>query len=136
MTKVRFKKGYKYQICSDFDIFVDIFPGENIDVEFISLQTDGLLTIKSGYASDGPSGPTIDTKNFMRGAFVHDALYQLIRMEKLSLSHRKQADKELRKICREDGMTWIRAWWVYKAVRFGGKDSALPENKKKVLIAP
>ena len=48
------------------------------------LNTKGHLIIKRSYAWDGPSGPTIDTKNFMRGSLVHDALYQLMRHEHLS----------------------------------------------------
>jgi hypothetical protein len=46
------------------------------DAIMITLLREGLLFISVGYSSDGPSGPTIDAKSFMLGAFVHDALYE------------------------------------------------------------
>ena len=48
----------------------------------------------------------------------------------------KTADKELKRICREDGMSSIRAWWVYESVRQFGGSAASAENVKSVLIAP
>lgn len=96
-----------------------------ISTEFIELcgstGTKG-LKISNMYAWDGPSGPTIDTESFMRGSLVHDALYQLIREGYLDKKvWRPYADKLLRKICLEDGMSKFRAWYVYHSVRwFGG----------------
>lgn len=131
-----YKSGYKYQLDTSYSVLVDIHPKEDIKTDFIDLLKGGTLTIWKGYAWDGPSGPTIDTKNFMRGSLVHDALYQLIRQEYLSKNSREQADKELRRICLEDGMSRIRAWWVYRAVKLGGKSAADPRHKKEVLTAP
>jgi hypothetical protein len=120
--KIRYRDGYKYQLSAGHSEQVSIIPREHIVVtDFIVLSMDGVLIINKGYAWDGPSGPTIDTKNFMRGSLVHDALYQLMREGLISERWREQADKELQRICIEDGMWKIRAWWVYLAVRgFGG----------------
>ncbi len=71
--------GYKYQLRRDIKVRVSIRQPRDIVTRFIKLTPDGYLTVRLGYASDGPSGPTVDTKTIMRGAFVHDALYQLIR---------------------------------------------------------
>ena len=71
----------------------------------------------------------------MRGSLVHDALYQLMREGLLDLGWRETADQELRRVCLEDGMSAIRAWWVYKAVRFGGESSAV-WREPNVLVAP
>ena len=80
-----------------------------------------MLLIKQGYSWDGPSGPARDTNNFMRASLVHDALYQLIEESQLHKKHRKDADKAMRKICKEDGMGGPRRFWTYWAVRiFGG----------------
>ena len=68
----------------------------------------------------------------MQGSLVHDALYQLMRECVIEQSQRKIADEILRKICREDGMSKIRAWWVYQGVRIGGASSANPD----MLTAP
>ncbi len=133
---IEYKSGYKYQLAKEYAIRVDIKSTRDIKTEYIELTNDGILTIKKGYCWDGPSGPTIDTKNFMRGSLIHDALYQLIRMKELALRYRISADDELRKICIDDGMSRIRAWWVYTALGFFGESASLPENAKKIEVAP
>jgi len=137
MDFISYKKGYKYQIVEPYATDIPIKPDRDIDTDYIALTAAGRLTIKKGYAWDGPSGPTIDTLNFMRGSLVHDALYQLMREKHLDkVTHRKTADELLRKMCKEDGMSSIRAWWVYVAVRKFGDTSADPANEKKVIKAP
>ncbi len=84
--------------------------------QYIWLSTHHLKVYKR-YAWDGPSGPTFDTKTFMRGSLFHDALCQLIGEGLLDKKYRKYADQLLRKICLEDGMSKFRAWYVYMAVR-------------------
>jgi hypothetical protein len=69
-----------------------------------SWDTKSTRRISKGYAWDGPSGPTIDTGNFMRGSLIHDALYQLMRTGNLPTSFRERADLLLRKTCIDDGM--------------------------------
>ncbi len=135
--QIEYKCGYKYQLHKEYTLNVEIYPNEFINTDYIYLNTNGMLVIKKGYAWDGPSGPTFDTKNFMRGSLVHDALYQLIRIEKIDYDkYRNVADRELQRICIEDGMCRIRAWWVYQGVRFCGKKAARPENRKKIHISP
>ncbi len=136
-SSIHYREGlYKYQLVQDYTSFVSIF-GWKIDTPYIKLNTEGKLTLKTGYAWNGPSGPTIDTKNFMRGSLVHDALYQLMRMGRLPRkSCRYSADCILRRMCIEDGMSKIRAWWIYKIREaFGGVASQV-RNRKKVLSAP
>jgi hypothetical protein len=132
---IKYRGGYKYQLIEPYAVTVAIKPPFDICHDYISLSTNGVLTINGGYAWDGPSGPTVDTKNFMRGSLVHDALYQLMREGHLSQECRKIVDEELRRICREDGMSSIRAWWVYRGVRFGGENSA-ERQPEVVLTAP
>ena len=118
---IKYKGGYKYQLKRDYEVQTGVYPLRNCYSKFIRLTRHGKLYISAGYAWDGPSGPTFDTENFMRGSLVHDALYQLIREGWLDPSYREQADKELHRLCREDGMCRIRAWWVYWAVRWFGE---------------
>ena len=135
MKVIKYKDGYKYQLAETYSVKVGVFPPAPVQHEYISLSQHGFLTIRKGYAWDGPSGPTIDTKNFMRGSLVHDALYQLIGEGLLPLDDREKADRELRRICIEDGMSEARAWWVYQAVRiFGNTAAATPE--KEPITAP
>ena len=133
---IEYKSGFKYQIHSDYRINLSFAPPKNIDTDYISFGLDGVLEIKKGYSSDGPSGPTIDTTNFMRGAFIHDALYQLIRLGELSMKYRALADQELRQCCLEDGMSSMRAWWIYNALKRGGRIAALPSSIKIINRAP
>ena len=126
------RRKYKYNLHSDFEYDADIQVNEDKDLGLISITKSGKLTIKKGYSWDGPSGPTIDTKNFMQGSLVHDALYQLMREGIIAQHQRKRADEILREICIADKMSKVRAWWVYNAVRIGGASAAKPD----LLAAP
>ena len=137
MECIAYKAGYKYQLKARYAVQIDIRPAAPIDMEYLGLTTDGILTVKKGYAWDGPSGPTIDTLNFIRGSLVHDALYQLMRERRLDEeTYREPADRLLQKMCMEDGMSTLRAWWVYQGVHLFGKPSADPANDKPVIRAP
>jgi len=134
---ITYRGGYKYQLVGDYAVDVATIPDADVETEYIALTTAGALTIRRGYAWDGPSGPSIHSKNFMRGSLVHDALYQLMRHEHLDKEvWRRHADLELKRICREDGMWPMRASWVYWAVRKWGDPSASPEGRKKTQTAP
>ncbi len=133
---IKYRSGYKYQLVEEHQVKVSVVPADNIKTDFIELSTEGMLVIKKGYAWDGPSGPTLDTPNFMRGSLVHDALYQLLRNELIEQKWRDEADEELRRICCEDGMPKICARLVYMAVRKWGKVAASPESRKKIHKAP
>lgn len=128
--KIRYRAGYKYQLADDYQVVIDIRPVEFILTSYIRLDVDGMLSIKNGYCWDGPSGPTVDTKNFMRGSLVHDALYQLLRAGRLAPQLRTAADGELRKICLQDGMSAVRTAWVYAGVRCGGEAAIRPTTDK------
>lgn len=134
--KIRYRAGYKYQLAETFRVRVRIRPPATIETEFITLTKRGLLFVKHGYAWDGPSGPAVDTPDFMRASLAHDALYQLLRQGYLDGSCRILADRELRRICRQDGMSWFRASYVYLGVRLGARYAADPADKKKVAEAP
>ena len=114
---------WKYELLEDYRIRIPaaLEPFAHIvDTPFIRLSPLA-LTIKQFYAWDGPSGPTIDTKDGMRGALVHDACYQLMRTGKMSTEAKGAVDAWFRTICREDGMSLVRAWYWYWGVRvFGG----------------
>ncbi|MFA5388097.1 MAG: hypothetical protein WC322_06990 [Candidatus Paceibacterota bacterium] len=144
--KVKYYKGaYKYQLAEDlvthlprYDGGFSIWPNSDIKVPFITLLPDGWLILLTGYASDGPSGPTWDRPSFMRGAFVHDGLYQLMRLRLLDrFIYRPVADKVLANICKEDGM-W--AWWadnvIENGVQYFAGPYADPSCKRELIIAP
>ena len=133
---IYYTKGYKYQLTQSYEVYVPIYRPFEIETQFISLDRFGRLIIRAGYAWDGPSGPTIDTLNFMRGSLVHDALYQLLRWELLPRSYRGRADYILKTLCYEDNMSALRSAIVYRALRVGGGPAADPSHRKKIYIAP
>lgn len=136
MAEILYKSGYKYQVAQDYRFTVsEEFPSLIHAGDFLRVAGRDVI-IKKGYAGDGPSGPTIDTKSFMRGAWEHDALYQLIREEVYPESLREAADKHLIATCEADGMSWARRQWVYYGLRIGGAKSASKSAIKPILRAP
>ena len=129
---------YKYQLVQDYNVTIAI-TGKTIDTDYISLTPAGELTVKKGYAWDGPSGPTIDTRSFMRGSLVHDSLYQLMRLGELEhKKHRGYADDLLKQMCLDDGMWKVRAGWVHWGVTNFGQSFATPsaEPDDEIFSAP
>lgn len=120
----------KYRLLEDYAHEIGV-EGVRYSGAYLRLSPEGRLTVKAGYGWDGPSGPTFDTEDFMRGSLVHDALYQLMREGVLDrYQHREMADRLLRDICIEDGMAPGRAEYVYCAVRACGELSATPEHER------
>lgn len=133
---IYYKKGYKYQLDQTYDDHITIRPEENIRTRYISLSVSGELEIRYGYAWDGASGPTIDTPSSMRGSLIHDALYQLMRMSLLDHKWKKAIDIMFEGTLVDDDMWSWRARIWYRGVEKLAGGATLPENKKKVHIAP
>jgi len=117
----------KYRLTEDYRIYVGIM-GFDIDTKYIKLEPDGWMTLRAGFESDGPSGPTIDSDNFMRGAWVHDGLYWLLRNWLLPPFYRFVADIIIYLIVREDGMSKMRAGMVFQGVLRGAQTAAMPNG--------
>lgn len=132
---MKYQKGFKYQLAKDEVIFVEWLIEYDIDTPYISIE-HGEVLVRKGYAWDGPSGPTFDTKSFMRGSLFHDALYQLMRLEELPRSLRHQIDELLIELCLEDKMWPLRAKWVMFGVDYFAASAAHPDHVKKVYTAP
>lgn len=134
-AQIRYMGGYRYLLVAVYSVPTKIL-GQRIDTEYINLQPDGILTVDAGYCWDGASGPAVDSKTIMRGSLIHDALYQLLRMELLLEKFRQASDRELYRACREDGMNWIRANYIYYAVRWFGRSSAAIGSRRVIEEAP
>lgn len=132
---IYYRDGYKYVLS---ETYIVLTPITRYDVrsQFILLTPDGTLTIIKGYAWDGASGPTIDTKSSMRGSLVHDAFYQLERENLISPAERDNIDRLLETICVEDGMLPLRAAFWRLAVQLFGGPCADPNRDHPPLIAP
>ncbi|GAD79673.1 DUF1353 domain-containing protein [Vibrio ezurae] len=133
---ILYRAGYKYQLAEECVFKLAIFPPQPIEMEFIRLSVDGWLTIRSGYAWDGPSGPVVDTTQNMRASLIHDALYQLLRCQYLPAEEKDAADKVFQQICIDDGVNELTAHMYYLGLKLGGKPASAPSNKKPTLKAP
>ncbi len=133
---IKYSPGYKYRLREDYTVKIRILPLPPILTKWAVLLSNGMLTIFEGYAWDGPSGPTVDTPDFMRGSLVHDVLYEMMRAGLLSLDYRCQADDILREICLEDGMEPFYAKLVHEAVSAFAEGRALPSGEPPILVAP
>ena len=125
---------YKYILLEDETTELSIdFGGYAAESDYIDLS-GRTLTVKSGYAWDGASGPTLDSACSMRASLVHDALYQLMRLRKLPRTLRGDVDKELYRLCIEDGMWKWRAKTWYFFVRLFAGGAAKPKKIEFVEI--
>lgn len=116
--RIKYKEGYKYQLSEDAFFDTGIFP-PSFDIKhgFFILSAQGILQIKYGYAWDGASGPTIDTKSSMRAALVHDCFCQMLRNRDLPYEvYAEEVHSLFRRMLLEDGMFAWRAWYWHKAV--------------------
>ena len=124
--KYRKLKQWKYQLTEQFETQLGFLPFKNYETEFIIFRMDGKLILKKYYAWDGASGPCPDVRQVMIGSLVHDALYQLIRLELLPRYNRKFADLELKKFCFRAGMNRCLAELIYWGVRVFARKGARP----------
>ena len=130
---IQYKTGYKYQIVKDAAFAVPELAGHTAFNDFLSLA-DGILTIGNGYAFDGPSGPTWDSKAGMQGALAHDAIYQMFREGLIPRNLKDIADSIFYRMCLEDGMGKVRAWYWYQGVKHFGRVATI--QNKDIRIAP
>lgn len=124
--KYRKISSYKYQLVEPERVFTKDLPDIDHDI-WVSIKRE-IMTISEGYMWDGAT-VAIDTEAFMRASLVHDALYQLIREGRLDKSYKGYADNLMHQICLEDGMSRIRAWYVYLGVKWGGGKSIKAKSK-------
>ena len=137
---MKYTAGCKYQLYEEVWFQTNIHPHEAILTDWIVLFKNGRIYIKKGYAWDGPSGPTYDSPDTMSPSLVHDAIYQLIRMEMLEPEARTKADELLGQMMRERGSKFAPLGWLQglrSRVWTGGtkwfaKWAARPGNTKKV----
>lgn len=131
---IHYKEGFKYALTEDTaPVQTGILPDKDIRHGFIFLGIDGLMVLLTGFAWDGPSGPTYDSPDSLRGSAFHDGLYGLMGEKLISIEHKDRADDLLRRLCIEDGMPHWRAELWHEAVKKLGAGHITPQI---VLTAP
>ena len=129
-------KNYRFQLAENayLDLYNE-FP--EVSYEWFLIK-DGKIYIYKGYAWDGASGPTIDTKDTIRASLIHDCLYQAMRLGLIEENYRKNADKELYNQMVSAGCWKFRAFLWYISVRlfcsyFAKKGRLFSKEIKKSL---
>ena len=131
----------KYQVAEDLYIDIPYWPFcYSIHTEFVSVRITGLgkavMCIKKYWCYDGPSGPAIDTPNFMEPSAAHDAWYWLMRWGHVPLWYRPYADDLMYDLCLKKEMCKLRAWWCCRAVKRFAEKSATLEGRRVIYTAP
>lgn len=131
---MQYTSGYKYQIREDIRFALPPeFDGIDIATDFITLK-NRILTVMRGYAYNGASGPTIDTKNSMRPTAFHDAMYQLMCLELLLREFKPLVDELFYELLRQDNMAAPRAFVWKRSVQKLGTGASI--RNKDILVAP
>ena len=131
---VFYRKGFKYQLTQVCIFQSSVYPPRNIITPFYEIHSNGIIIAKIGYAYDGASGPTFDSRCSMRPALGHDVVYQAMREGLLDWHFKTAIDDNFYEWLIEDGMWKWRAQRWYDAVsKFGGTEK---ENPYKEFSAP
>ena len=127
---IHYKEGYKYQLTRDYAVWTGIHPLGNITYPFFTIGEDGWLRVKAGYAWDGASGPTFDTKSSMRPSLVHDCFCQAAKDGWIDYKEfSPQYNQLFKSMCIEDGMWPLRAYlWQAGVVIGRGGDPEIPDD--------
>lgn len=83
-----------------------------------SFQDNDSVTLTPDYSWDGNSGPAVNTLKCLRASALHDAWCQAMQEDIFegSWMNWMRGASEYRKICRDDGMSRVRAWSRYFAI--------------------
>ena len=136
MSGIKYREGYKYQLAESVVIQTPV-KGYDVSSEFYTLHRNGILYIRAGYAWDGASGPTWDTKSSMRGSLIHDVFCQLMRRREVDYKLWHSVVNEFfKELCLEDGMWSARASLWASAVEFADAGDPSQGPDYPILTAP
>lgn len=133
---IRYSEGYKYQLEALYACETPV-TGTLIEDDLFTLYESGLLVIRKGFAWDGASGPTFDSKSSMRASLVHDVFCICMRDGRLSYEKWQDTVNEFfRQQCIEDGMWHWRAGLWHAAVELADAGNPEQGRDRVVLTAP
>ena len=133
--QIQYFEGVKYVLAKPFWYKTPFIGYEHKHV-FVEIRPDGWLHVKAGWAWDGASGPTIDTKSSMRASLAHDAIAFLMRRGVIPWQEWPNNDEMLMDICIKDHMWGWRARLWRAALKLVHGSYGKPENMRKAKVAP
>jgi hypothetical protein len=123
---MKYSSGYKYQLEEDYEVQTPVKGTFVVGSQFI-LYGSGLLHISRGFAWDGASGPTFDSKSSMIASLVHDVFCVMMRNKMLPYTeYHHTVNKFFRQQCIDAGMWKWRAEVWYRAVELA--DAGNPDQ--------
>lgn len=135
-VNITYRSKYKFQLYKDYWVKTNILVNEPVGNDYTILDSDGSLLIKKGYAWDGVTGLFFTPKSLLRATLVHDALYQLMRENRLDRVNKGKADKLLFGMSVKDSFLLPCAVCMYIIVSWFGRKFTDPANDRPILTAP
>lgn len=133
---ITYSEGYKYQLGVEHKEMTPI-TGVLIIDDYFMLEPDGMLTVRKGYAWDGASGPTFDSKSSIRPSLVHDVFCQAMRDGRLVYEDwQDTVNKYFREQLVANGMWPLRAALWYHAVELAEAGHPRQGADRQPLQAP
>ena len=133
--RIRYLQGVKFVLSEDYLVQTPVTGVDIIDPWF-RLFPDGRLHILAGFAWDGPSGPTFDTKDSLRASLIHDVFCIAMRDGRLNFERQDAINEFFREMCIEDGMPAWRARIWFWGVEIGDAGNPDQGPDRCVLVAP
>jgi len=131
---MKYWNGFKYVVAETFTVRTAI-KGYSIAEPLSTLRKDGTLTVITGYAWDGNSGPCLDTRSSMEASCVHDVLCDYINHGLLPATLQPLVDQEYYTICVRKKMWWRIARWRMLAIRWYMTGKGSKRFKRKTVEA-
>lgn len=132
---------YRFQLVEPHEVQTTIFPPDLIVHGFISLTPTGVLRLDTGFPWNGAN--VINNIPFVGDHWEqvrapsaeHDALFTLMNVGKLDLSHFTAVNKLFRRRCKEKGVPHLVAEAIRRAVEDFGEQFA-NRQQPEILTAP
>ncbi len=136
MSELYYYDGLKYQVARDYVCKTPV-TGYHIDGEFFRLETDGTLRIFKGFAWDGASGLTFDTKSSMAPSLVHDVFCILLRARLIDFDlWQDKINEFFDEMCEQKGMWKLRARIWYRMVELADAGDPAQGPDRPIITAP
>ena len=133
---IKYTKGWKYQLAETISVKTPV-TGYHIHNDYFHLCPDGTLEVFKGYAWDGASGPTWDTKSSIFPSLVHDVFCQCMRAKSISYADWQDIiNKLFKEHCIACGMLEFRAAAWHFGVEVGDAGNPDQGPDRQVLTAP
>jgi len=136
LQEIKYTKGWKYQLAETISVKTPVL-WHHIVNDYFELFPDGTLTIFKGYAWDGASGPTWDTKSSIAPSAVHDVFCQCMRSGEIEYNLWQDIiNKFFKDHCIACGMVELRAKAWHLGVEIGDAGNPAQGPDREILSAP